>query len=232
MTNGQPIIELADVVRMYGSGGTAVRAIDGVSVAIMPGEQLAVMGPSGAGKSTMLALLGLIDRADEGEVRLAGQPANDLPEDPRADLRREHIGFVFQLFHLIPALSALENVAVPLLPYAPRRPIMERAEQLLVDLGLGDRLRNRPGELSGGEQQRVGIARALIAQPDLILADEPTGNLDSRTAGQVTDLLLALQEQHGFALVVATHDAALADRLDRRLLLRDGRQVADGEEIG
>ena len=164
----------------------------------MPGERLALVGPSGAGKSTMLALLGLIDRADEGVVSIAGRPANDLPEDARADLRREHIGFVFQLFHLIPALSALENVAVPLLPYAPRRSTVERAERLLVDLGLGDRLRNRPGELSGGEQQRVGIARALIAQPNIVLADEPTGNLDSRTASKVIDLLIALQGQHGF----------------------------------
>jgi len=232
MSAGQPLVQLNDVVRQYGSGPAAFRAIDRVSLAVSRGERMAVVGPSGAGKSTLLSLLGLIDRADEGEVCLAGQPANELPEDARADLRRAHIGFVFQLFHLIPALSALENVAVPLLPYAPRRPIMERAERLLVDLGLGDRLWNRPGELSGGEQPRVGLARALIAQPDLVLADEPTGNLDSRTAGQVIDLLLGLQEQHRFALVVATHDATLASRLDQRLSLLDGRQVADHEESG
>jgi predicted ABC-type transport system involved in lysophospholipase L1 biosynthesis ATPase subunit len=223
MSIDHPLVQLTDVVRQYGSGGAAVRAIDGVSLAVAPGERMAVVGPSGAGKSTMLALLGLIDRADEGEVTLNAQPANDLLEDARADLRREHIGFVFQLFHLIPALSAVENVAVPLLPYEKRRPLLERAEGLLVDLGLGDRLRNRPGELSGGEQQRVGIARALIGQPDLVLADEPTGNLDSRTASQVIDLLLELQRQHGFALVVATHDTGLAGRLDRRVSLLDGR---------
>jgi predicted ABC-type transport system involved in lysophospholipase L1 biosynthesis ATPase subunit len=215
-----------DVVRQYGGGATAIRAIDGVSLAVSPGERLAVVGPSGAGKSTLLSLLGLIDRPDEGEVALDGQPVNDLSEDARADLRREHIGFVFQLFHLIPALSALDNVAVPLLPYAPRRPILERAEQLLADLGLGDRLRNRPGELSGGEQQRVGIARALIGEPDLVLADEPTGNLDSRTADQVVELLLGLQQVHGFALVVATHDSRLAPRLDRQISLLDGRLVS------
>jgi predicted ABC-type transport system involved in lysophospholipase L1 biosynthesis ATPase subunit len=226
MTETPPVAQLIDVVRQYGSGPTAVRAIDGASLLIMPGQRVALVGPSGAGKSTLLSLLGLIDRADEGEVSLAGQSANDLPEDARADLRRGHIGFVFQLFHLIPALSALENVAVPLLPYAPRRPIMARAERLLVDLGLGDRLRNRPGELSGGEQQRVGIARALIAEPDLVLADEPTGNLDSRTAAQVVDLLLGLQEQRGFALVVATHDAGLAARLVRSVELLDGRMLA------
>lgn len=232
MTIARPLVQLDDVVRQYGSGATAVRAIDGVSLAVMPGDGLAIVGPSGAGKSTVLALLGLIDRADEGEVKWAGRPANDLSEDARADLRRMHIGFVFQLFHLIPALSALENVAVPLLPYAPRRPIIERAERLLVDLGLGERLRNRPTELSGGEQQRVGIARALIAQPDLVLADEPTGNLDSRTAGQVVDLLFALQKEHGFALVVATHDAGLADRFDIRLSLFDGKQALEPLRIG
>jgi len=221
----QPLAQLTDVVRQFGTGATVIRAIDGVSLAVGPGERIAVVGPSGAGKSTLLSLLGLIDRVDEGEVRLSGEAANDLSEDARADLRREHIGFVFQLFHLIPALSALENVAVPLLPYAKRGPVLERAEGLLLDLGLGERLRNRPGELSGGEQQRVGIARALIGQPDLVLADEPTGNLDSRTAGQVVDLLLGLQERDGFALVVATHDERLADRLDSRVTLLDGRLV-------
>lgn len=226
MSTRQPLVELAGVVRQYGSGTTAVRAIDGLSLAVRPGERLAVVGPSGAGKSTMLALLGLIDRADVGEVIFNGEPANDLAEDARADLRREHVGFVFQLFHLIPALSALDNVAVPLLPYEQRRPVLDRAEGLLVDLGLGERLRNRPGELSGGEQQRVAIARALIGQPDLVLADEPTGNLDSRTAGQVIDLLLGLQKRDRFALVVATHDADLANRLDRCISLLDGRVVA------
>ena len=225
MSAGQPLVQLCDVVRQYGSGPAAIRAIDRVSLALSRGERMAVVGPSGAGKSTLLSLLGLIDRADEGEVSLAGQTANELPEDARADLRRAHIGFVFQLFHLIPALSALENVAVPLLPYAPRRPILERAERLLVDLGLGERLRNRPGELSGGEQQRVGIARALVAQPDLVLADEPTGNLDSRTSGQVIDLLLGLQERDGFALVVATHDEPMAAQLGHRIALLDGRLV-------
>ncbi len=226
MTPDQPLIRLSSVARQYGSGEAAVRAVDNISLELAPGERLVVVGPSGAGKSTMLALLGLIDRADEGDVNLLGRPVNDLAEDTRADLRREHIGFVFQLFHLIPALSAIENVAVPLLPYASRQPVLERAKQLLVALGLGDRLRNRPGELSGGEQQRVGIARALIAQPDLVLADEPTGNLDSRTAAQVVDLLLTAQEEHRFALVVATHDPALAARFDRSVTLLDGRRTS------
>jgi len=221
-----PIAELIDVVRQYGFGPNCVRAIDGVSLQLMPAERIAVVGPSGAGKSTLLSLLGLMDRADAGDVMVGGRLANELTEDARADLRRAHIGFVFQLFHLIPALSAVENVAVPLIPYEPRAAILRRAEQLLVDLGLGDRLRNRPGELSGGEQQRVGIARALIGHPDLVLADEPTGNLDSRTAAQVIELLLDLQRRMSFALVVATHDSQLARRLDRQVSLLDGRLVA------
>ena len=225
MSSEQPLVELSSVVRQYGSGLTAIRAIDQVSIKIKAGERVALIGPSGAGKSTLLGLLGLIDRADEGDVRFAGASANGLSEDARADLRRRYVGFVFQLFHLIPALSAVENVAVPLLPYADRRPTMERAQRLLVDLGLGDRLNNRPGELSGGEQQRVGIARALVASPSLILADEPTGNLDSRTSNLVVELLLQLQTRHGFALVVATHDVKLADRLDRVVTLIDGHEA-------
>jgi predicted ABC-type transport system involved in lysophospholipase L1 biosynthesis ATPase subunit len=223
------LVELSSVVRQYGSGPTSVRAIDSVSLTVMAGERLALVGPSGAGKSTLLSLLGLIDRADEGDVKFGGQQVNNLTEDARADLRRDHVGFIFQLFHLIAALSALDNVAVPLLPYAPHRPTLERARQLLADLGLGDRLQNRPGELSGGEQQRVGIARALIARPGLVLADEPTGNLDSRTANQVMELLFGLQERHGFALVVATHDATLARRLGRQLALLDGRVSNKGQ---
>jgi putative ABC transport system ATP-binding protein len=166
-----------------------------------------------------------MDRPDEGEVCIAGTETSKLSEDDRANLRRTHIGFVFQLFHLIPALTALENVVIPLLPYVPKSQLMDRARALLADLGLGDRLGNRPGELSGGEQQRVGIARALIGRPDLVLADEPTGNLDSRTATQVMELLLRLQDRDGFGLVIATHDHALAASLDRRVSLLDGRLV-------
>ena len=222
----QPLAQLTEVVRQFGTGATAIRAIDGVSLAVGPGERIAVVGPSGAGKSTLLSLLGLIDRVDEGEVRLRGEAANDLSEDARADLRREHIGFVFQLFHLIPALSALENVAVPLLPYASRRPILERAEGLLLDLGLGDRLRNRPGELSGGEQQRVGIARALIGQPDLVLADEPTGNLDSKTGIEIMALFARLH-QGGNTIIVVTHEAEIAAYAHRVIAIRDGQVERD-----
>lgn len=227
MSSQIPVVALTDVTRELGSDATAVRAVDGVSLSILPGARLAITGPSGAGKSTLLALLGLIDRSDQGEVVFLGKSANGLSENDRADLRRAHVGFVFQAFHLIPALSAVDNVAVPLLPYAPRQELLERAKRLLVDLGLGGRLRNRPGELSGGEQQRVGIARALIGGPDLVIADEPTGNLDSRTAREVVDTLLAMQEARGFALVVATHDVALSERLGARLSLQDGRPLPD-----
>lgn len=221
-----PVAELCHVVLRYGSGETEIRAVDDVSGVVRPRECLALLGPSGAGKSTLLSLLGLLDRPNAGEIWLSGVRADDQPEEARADLRRTHIGFVFQLFHLIPALSALHNVAVPLLPYVPREPLLKRAQELLADLGLGARLNHLPGQLSGGEQQRVAIARALIGDPDLVLADEPTGNLDSRTARQVMGLLLRLQDTHGFALVIATHDEAVASQLDRRWSLLDGRLTA------
>lgn len=216
------IAELRQVTRTYGSGLTGVTAIDHASGSVHVGQQIALVGPSGAGKSTLLALLGLIDNPTSGEVWLAGQLADELGEDRRADLRRAHVGFVFQLFHLIPALSAIHNVAVPLLPYEPRKAVMERAQSLLAELGLGDRANHLPAQLSGGEQQRVAIARALIGTPDLVLADEPTGNLDSRTARRVTELLLDLQTSRGFALVIATHDERLASQLGDHWRLFDG----------
>lgn len=191
------------------------------------GEQVAVLGPSGAGKTTLLALLGLLDRPTDGTVRLDRADVDALGDDARADLRREKIGLVFQLFHLVPALSALENVMLPLVPYRPRLPLERDARDLLDNLGLGDRLNHRPGELSGGEQQRVAIARSLIAKPDLVLADEPTGNLDSQTSRQVVALLETLQAEHGFALVVATHDSTVADRFTRHVNMRDGRVEGD-----
>jgi predicted ABC-type transport system involved in lysophospholipase L1 biosynthesis ATPase subunit len=217
------MLQLTDATRMYGSGATAVVALDHVDLAVAHGEQIAVLGPSGAGKTTLLALMGLLDRPTEGSVLLDGSDVGGLSDDARADVRRERIGLVFQLFHLVPALSALENVMLPLVPYRSRRDLDAHARELLGQLGLGDRLRHRPGELSGGEQQRVAIGRALIADPQLVLADEPTGNLDSQTSRQVVDLLATLQAEHGFALVVATHDPTIADRFSRHVLVRDGR---------
>lgn len=220
------LITLDRVTRRYGQGETAVTAIDGVSLNVGRGEQIAVVGPSGSGKSTLLGLLGLIEVPDEGHVLVEAGDAALLSEDDRADLRRTRIGLVFQLFHLVPALTALDNVLLPLMPYIPRSAIEPRAIELLESVGLGNRLTHRPAELSGGEQQRVAVARALIASPNLVLADEPTGNLDSRTSRDVVQLLLGLQEQHGYSLVIATHNAELAERMGRQVRLEDGRVVA------
>ena len=223
-----PIVELEAATRQYGSGLTAVLALDSIDLTVGQGEQVAVLGPSGAGKSTLLALLGLLDRPTDGLVRFDGTDVAALGDDARADLRREGIGLVFQLFHLVPALTALENVILTLVPYRSRRELEVRARELLANLGLGERIRHHPAELSGGEQQRVAVARALIAQPKLVLADEPTGNLDSRTSRQVIDLMLELQAQLGFAFVVATHDESVASRLGRHVYMRDGQIVAVG----
>lgn len=216
------VVELLGVTRRYGSGATAVAAVVDASVSICERDQVAVVGPSGSGKTTLLALMGLIERPDEGLISFLESPTDIKSEDQRADLRRAHVGLVFQLFHLIPALTALDNVLIPLLPYSPRHEIEPRARDLLQRIGLGDRLHHRPAQLSGGEQQRVAIARALVNQPQLVLADEPTGNLDSVTGSQVIELLLGLQSEAGFALVVATHDDGFAARLGRVIRLSDG----------
>ena len=219
------ILELVHGVRRYGQGETAITALDDVTLSVDAGDWLAVVGPSGSGKTTLLSVLGLIDQLDDGDLRLHGRSVGS-GEDERTVLRRKHIGFVFQLFHLIPALSARDNIGLPLVPFMPDREIGDRANHLLGRLGLADRATHLPSQLSGGEQQRVAIARALIAKPDVVLADEPTGNLDSRTAASVFDVLLSLQADLKFALVVATHDEALADRLGARLVLADGRVMA------
>ncbi len=219
------VVELLGVTRRYGSGATAVPAVVDASVSIWERDQVAVVGPSGSGKTTLLALMGLIERPDGGLISFLESPTDNKSEDQRADLRRAHVGLVFQLFHLIPALTALDNVLIPLLPYRPRHEIEPRARDLLLRIGLGDRLHHRPAQLSGGEQQRVAIARALINQPRLVLADEPTGNLDSKTGSRVIELLLGLQTEAGFALVVATHDDRFAARLGRVVRLSDGRVV-------
>lgn len=223
------------VTRRFGTGDAAVTAVREVSLTVTPGERVAVVGRSGSGKSTLLSLLGLVDRPDDGEVRYAGEPTADLSADRRADLRRNGVGFVFQAFHLVPALSAIDNVTLPLLPYADRRATRDRGLDLLDRIGLADRARHLPSQLSGGEQQRVAIARALINRPQLVLADEPTGNLDRMTGDKALELLLDLQEDIGFALVVATHDPRLMTRLDRRVVLADGsvtEQAAIADETG
>ncbi|GHJ49356.1 peptide ABC transporter ATP-binding protein [Catellatospora sp. TT07R-123] len=221
---GTHVLELVGVSRAYPGG---VIAVDGVSLAVGRGEFVAVAGPSGSGKSTLLHLVGLLDRPTAGTVRVAGHDTGTLPDRTLAALRARAIGFVFQQFHLAPGVRALDAVADGLLyggvARARRR---ERAAETLDQVGLGHRLRHRPHELSGGERQRVAIARALVKRPEVILADEPTGNLDSAAAATVLDLLRRLHAD-GTTVVVITHDQGIADSLPRRVRMRDGRVTAD-----
>ena len=201
--------------------------LDGVDLAVGRGASLAIVGASGSGKTTLLGLLAGLDSPSEGEVLLTGQSLGRLDEEARARLRRRLVGFVFQSFHLLPALSAEENVMLPL-ELEGRDDARERAAKALADVGLGQRLHHYPRQLSGGEQQRVALARAFVHGPELLFADEPTGNLDQRTGAAVTDLLFALNREHATTLVLVTHDNILASRCARILRLRDGR-VVEGE---
>lgn len=218
------LIRLDAVSRCFTLGGSEVAALDRVSLRVAEGEYLAVMGPSGSGKSTLLNVLGLLDRPDEGRYWLGGEDTATLSEPALAQLRGHRIGFVFQSFHLISRLTARENVELPLMlcgiASAERH---RRSQQLLGELGLDNRAGHRPAELSGGQRQRVAIARAMAMAPRLILADEPTGNLDSRSGEEVITLLEGLNREQGITLVVVTHDPRLGDRAGRRILMNDGR---------
>ncbi|ALP42416.1 ABC transporter ATP-binding protein [Aeromonas schubertii] len=218
------LIRLEGVCRRFNLGGSEVLALNGVSLAIEAGEYLAVMGPSGSGKSTLLNVLGLLDRPDEGEYWLEGARTARLTEPELARLRGQAIGFVFQSFHLVPRLTAFENVALPLMlaGMAPAERTA-RVAALLAELGLGERADHRPAELSGGQRQRVAIARAMVTRPRLLLADEPTGNLDSRSGEEVIALLERLNRERGVTLVVVTHDERLGARAGRRISMNDGR---------
>jgi putative ABC transport system ATP-binding protein len=204
--------------------GVEVRALDGVDLAVARGDSLAIMGPSGSGKSTLLGLLGGLDRPTSGSLAFEGRDVARLDDDELARVRNQVVGFVFQNFQLLPRTTALGNVGLPLvyrgLPRAERH---RRASEALAAVGLEHRLRHRPSQLSGGEQQRVAIARALAAEPAMLLADEPTGNLDSRSGEEVLELLARLRADRAVAVVVVTHDANVAARFDRILLVRDGR---------
>jgi putative ABC transport system ATP-binding protein len=222
-------IRLEQVRKLYHAGeADEVRALDGVDLTIAPGEYLSVEGPSGSGKTTLLNLLGLLDVPTDGRVLWQGMPVENLPERERTRLRRVGIGFIFQRFYLLPTLTALENVELPLqarrVSGTDRR---RRARALLTQVGLGDRERSFPHQLSGGEEQRVAIARALANSPHLLLADEPTGELDSVRATQVLDLLEEAHRTSGAAVVVVTHNPTVAARAARHLVMRDGRVVAD-----
>jgi putative ABC transport system ATP-binding protein len=215
-----------DLSRRYGSGDTAVHALRGVSVTVAEGELTAVMGPSGSGKSTLMHLLAGLDRPTTGEVWIDGSPIATLGDTELTRLRRRHIGFVFQFFNLLPMLTAEENIVLPL-ELAGRTPENAWVEQLIAEVGLGDRRTHRPSELSGGQQQRVAIARALVSKPTVVFADEPTGNLDSTTSGEILELLRDSVSSYGQTTVMVTHDAHAAAIADRVLFLADGHIVDD-----
>jgi putative ABC transport system ATP-binding protein len=215
-----PLYELRGVARVFQRGPTIVRALDGVDLVIGGGEFVALEGPSGSGKTTLLQLLGALDRPSAGTLELDGADLVGRPDSALAELRLRSFGFVFQQFNLIPTLSALENVEAKLAPAGGTR---TRALELLAEVGLADRADHLPAQLSGGEQQRVAIARALSVEPRVVLADEPTGNLDSATGGEIIHLLASLAAEHGSTVIVATHDASLAARAPRRVALRDGK---------
>ncbi len=221
-------MELRDVVREYRTGGEVVAALRGVSLKIDNGEYVAIIGPSGSGKSTLMHIVGALDRPTRGMVAVAGQDIAKLSDTALAELRNEHIGFVFQSFHLLARTSARDNVALPLVYRglsSPKR--RAAAEEALAAVGLGHRLGHRPSELSGGEQQRVAIARALVGEPRLLLADEPTGNLDTRNGQEVMALLERLVTERGVAVVLVTHDPEVAARAQRVVRVRDGLIAED-----
>jgi putative ABC transport system ATP-binding protein len=220
------LIQTENLTKVYGSGEAAVTALDRVNLQVNPGEFVAVMGPSGCGKSTLLHLLGGLDRPTDGKVTIDGTALAAMKDDDLARLRRRRIGFVFQFYNLIPVLNASENAALPVTldgvkPAESKKPAVE----WLKKFGLGDRLNNRPDQLSGGQQQRVAIARALVADPALILADEPTGNLDTRAADEIAALLARVSKEFGRAVVMVTHDPRIAAYANRIIFLKDGAIV-------
>lgn len=232
MTDADPVapqtcaLRCAGVTQRLRSGDATLTVLDDVHLCVEPGEVVAIVGPSGSGKSTLLGLLAGLDRPTAGEVWVQGQPLSRLGEDALSTLRRAHIGFVFHNFQLLPNLTAFENISLPLeLTGAPEP--AARAEQLLSAVGLAGRAHHYPSQLSGGEQQRVALARAFAGQPAILLADEPTGNLDPKTAATVLDLLFELRSTRGTTLVIVTHDAEIAARADRRIRLQGGALVQD-----
>jgi putative ABC transport system ATP-binding protein len=222
------MLEMTDVVKTYRIGGQTVNALDGVTLTLAAGDFASVVGPSGAGKSTLLHLLGALDRPDTGSIRFQGNEIGTLDDDKQSEFRRHSVGFVFQFFNRLPTMAAWENVAVPkLLDGARMARVKSRALELLALVDLADRAEHRPSELSGGQMQRVAVARALMMDPPLILADEPTGNLDTKTGGAIMALLADIAHQHGRSVVMVTHNLDAASATDRVITLTDGRVGSD-----
>jgi putative ABC transport system ATP-binding protein len=224
------VVNATDVKRRYGDGETAVEALRGVSLAVAPGELVAVMGPSGSGKSTLMHILAGLDKPTSGEVVIAGESITQMGDNDLTHLRRRSIGFIFQFFNLLPMLTAEENVVLPL-SIAGQKPDAEWLEALLAKMGLANRRKHLPSELSGGQQQRVAIARALVSRPAIVFADEPTGNLDSKTSGEILELMRDSVDSYGQTTVMVTHESRAAAIADRVLFLADGLIVEERKDI-
>ncbi|WP_245648995.1 ABC transporter ATP-binding protein [Magnetovibrio blakemorei] len=223
---GNPVLHLQAIERCFGTGETALHVLKGAELKINAGEIVALVGPSGSGKSTLLHIAGLLEKPDSGEINIAGVACSKLGDDRRTEMRRKHLGFVYQYHHLLAEFSALENIAIPqIIAGLDKAEAKERASQLLEMLGLANRATHRPAKLSGGEQQRVAIGRALANAPTLLLADEPTGNLDPETAGGVFNMLLNLTRKTGLTAVIATHNPDLARRMDRTVRVENGHLI-------
>jgi putative ABC transport system ATP-binding protein len=221
------MIELTHITKIYRMGGVDITVLSDVSLKVQPGELIAIMGPSGSGKSTIMNMLGCLDRPTSGSYRFEGREISSLTDDELASIRNVKIGFVFQTFNLLPRFTALKNVEVPLIySGVPARLRKERAMPLLQQVGLSERMNHKPTELSGGQQQRVAIARALVNHPMLLLADEPTGNLDSRSGEEILNLLIGLNQQ-GVTIIIVTHDQSVAARCNRVISVKDGQIIDD-----
>jgi putative ABC transport system ATP-binding protein len=233
---GAPLVQARGLEKRYAMGAEVVRALDGVDLEICAGELCAIVGQSGSGKSTLMNLLGCLDTPTTGSYRLAGVAVEELDDEDLAEVRNRHIGFVFQSFHLLPRQTALENVALPLV-YRRGDPVKReerrrRAQAALERVGLGARLQHKPTELSGGQRQRVAIARALVNEPSIVLADEPTGNLDSKTSEEILALLVGLNREQGRTVIIVTHEPEVAGRCDRVVQLKDGKVLSDRRREG